>query len=100
MLLIGDVAYEAIRWRGLSDTFDPGFLLGFGVLVAMGLFAKAFGLGEPIGGDRQRARLRARSANLVAVGRHRLRHRCIQLVRRSAHEEKRTRRCHTRRTSN
>ena len=34
-MLIGDVAYEAIRWRGLSDTFDPGFLLGFGVLVAI-----------------------------------------------------------------
>jgi hypothetical protein len=66
-LLTADLVYVGVRWRGLHDRFDRGFLLSFVVVVAVGLLGRTLGLGKPIGPDRKKARLRARFTNLVAL---------------------------------
>ena len=66
-LLTADLVYVGLRWRGLHDRFDRGFLVGFVVPMAAALLGRALGFGKPIGPDRKKARLRARLGNFVAV---------------------------------
>jgi hypothetical protein len=48
-LLVVDVSYLALRWRGFGTCFDRGFLLGFaGPLISV-LAMKSLGLFRPIG---------------------------------------------------
>lgn len=67
VLLTADLVYVGLRWRGPHDRFDRGFIVGFAVLIAGGLLAKALGLGKPMGLNRKKARFRWQSANVVVV---------------------------------
>jgi len=66
-LLAGDLVYVGIRWHG-HDRFDRGFLVGFVVLMAVGLPGKALGLGKPIGPDRKKARYGGHATTGVLFG--------------------------------
>jgi hypothetical protein len=63
LLLVADVVYVIVRWAGVGSRFDRSFLVGVAVLIVLGLVARAFGVGKPLGADRDRARRRAQRLN-------------------------------------